>query len=60
VGHVVGLQRVDDVVRVWFYHLLLGSFPADGFGKLEPYIPEEDPPINETTPVTDSERDFLY
>jgi hypothetical protein len=40
----VGLLRVGDVVQVWFFHLLLGSFPAESDGHFEPYIPEEDDP----------------
>ena len=58
-GHHVGLQRVGVVVRVWFYHLLLGSFAADGLGKFEPYIPARDAPIDATTPETDAERALL-
>ncbi len=38
-GHHVGLLRVGAVVRVWFYHLLLGSFSADGLGKFRALHP---------------------
>ena len=42
--HRVGLLLVDGLVQVWFYQLLLGSFPGDGNGHFEPYIPHEDDP----------------
>jgi putative transposase len=42
-GHRVGLQHVGDIVRVWFYQLLLGSFSKSGNGHFEPYVPDEDP-----------------
>lgn len=58
-GHHVGLQLVGKVVRVWFYHLLLGAFLADGSGKFEPYLPEEDEPVEASTPVTSSEQALL-
>ena len=34
----VGLELIDDIVRVWFYKLLLGWFPAREDGPFEPYI----------------------
>jgi hypothetical protein len=42
-GHPVGFLLVGDVVQVWFYHLLLGTFPALEDGPFEPYVPDEDP-----------------
>lgn len=42
--HRVGLLPIGDAVQVWFYQLLLGSFPRTTEGHFEPYIPHEDDP----------------
>jgi len=59
-GHHVGLQLVGEVVRVWFYHLLLGTIPSHADGKFEPYLPDEDEPVQASTPVTSSERALIW
>jgi len=43
-GFQVGLMLVGEQMQVWFYQLLLGSFPANTDGHFEPYVPEEDDP----------------
>lgn len=45
-SHRVGLRTVEDRVQVWFYDLLLGSFPARADGHFEPYVPHEDDPTD--------------
>ncbi len=50
-GHRVGLELVGDLIRVWFYHLLLGSFPAIADGHFEPYIPHEDATLPGLSPA---------
>ena len=48
-GHRVGLQLVGELVHVWLYHVLLGSFHAfDEYDGFEPYVPHEDGPIPPT------------
>ena len=53
----VGLLRVNDIVQVWFFHLLLGSFPAERDGHFEPYLPDEDDLPTSNTDESDEADD---
>jgi putative transposase len=56
--HRVGLLPVGDLVQVWFYQLLLGSFSTEPDGHFEPYSPhEDDPPAAEEKRTTTRETE---
>ena len=39
-GQVIGLLRAQDVVTVWFYNMLLGTFRVDLGKSVQPPIPQ--------------------
>jgi transposase InsO family protein len=49
-GHTVGLLRVQNIVTVWFYQMMLGTFRVGDGQSVQPVLPPECHPVTGVSP----------